>query len=237
VAVPRRVARALWCAVQIFAGVFLLPAGNGIWTAYHEAHGNAVWIWAAKWWVLFSLAAIAVPIIGEAYRHRLFAKRRCDGAIKRLLAGLSDCYPQPNRTNIMLVHQVGNRRRRRVEKHTAHNMAHDPDNELEIDIFAGVSGQAMRKKAYVWGDLTIADRPGAPSWGLLSDEQGRVRSSLKTIVSVPIVDFEDPDGEPMGTLQVDSDLDVKEFLPDEAAGGRLASRFADVVALLLKERG
>ena len=95
----------------------------------------------------------------------------------------------------------------------------------------------MTQKAFVWGDLTIAERPGAPSWGLHKDEQGRVRPGLKSILSVPLVDVDDPQGEPMGTLQIDSDLPIEEFLRDPAAGGRIAARFGDVVALLLKERG
>jgi len=230
--------RSVWSAVaQVVCGLVLLPVGSELWDACRASSGVMGFLGVSRWWLLISIIALSAPIAITSREKRLIAKGKCTKLIKRLLAGLSDCYPSPNRTNVMLTKKEGNRLRRRVDKATAHNMDEDPDNELEMDAFAGVSGKAMREKAYVWGDLTIAESPGAPSWGLRPDEQRRVRPGLKSIVSVPLIDCDAPGDEPLGTLQIDSDLTIEEFLPDRAAGGKIAFRFADVVALLLKERG
>ncbi len=46
-----------------------------------------------------------------------------------------------------------NGRKRRLDTETAFNMTADPDNDLEIDSTAGVSGEAFVHRLAAYGDL------------------------------------------------------------------------------------
>jgi hypothetical protein len=237
--VPRFLRRGFWHLLNVAGGIYLLFAGGPIFDAFNAVDAKLTpghRMRVAAPWVVFAAIALMLPIVLAQRQRRILVKKECTSAIRRLLSALSECFPEPNRTNIMLTVDSPSGKRRRVNRETAHNMDNDPDNELEIEMRAGVSGQAVIERAFVWGDLTIASPPGAPSWGLRKDEQGRVRPTLQTILSAPIVDPDHPDGEVLGTLQVDSDLAVGTFVPKIAAAGKITSRFADVVALLLRER-
>jgi len=237
--VPTWARRSAWYVSNIVAGFVLLPAGNALYDIVRQ-NVSALTMVSLGWgWLLASLLALAWPLYVTARSRSVFMRRNCRQNIRHMLEALSTCFPQPNRTNIMLVVQTPDGPRRRVDKNTAHNMDSDPDNCLEMDLKAGVSGLAVIERAFAFGDLTIAPAPGAPKWGLRRDEQSRVRSTLKTIVSVPIVDPEHPDGDVLGTLQIDSDIEYGDFFQRSGpeAVGKIASRFADVIALLIKEGG
>jgi hypothetical protein len=187
-------------------------------------------------WVLGIAVSILLPALGTK-RNRLqqgaHAARRC---IKNALAacGAAHGYPERHvRVNIMCLSRDG--RKRTVEKVTAFNMDADPDCDLEIDASAGVSGEALRQRVPTWGDLALSLQPGGPKWGLTDSQKAKVRSTLKSVLSVPIFDPENPDGDLLGTLQVDSDLTIAEMEFDRPERQAVAERFSDVVALLLKE--
>ncbi len=125
--------------------------------------------------------------------------------------------------------------RRKVDSATAFNMSHDPDSDLEIDATAGVSGEAYSQRTTYYGDLALALQAGGPTWGLKPEELAKVRPSLKSILSVPILDPDNPEkGQLQGTLQIDSDLTFTEMQFDRPERRDVAERFADVIALLLK---
>lgn len=62
----------------------------------------------------------------------------------------------------------------------------------------------------------------------------RVRASLRSVLSVPIADPDNPAGPLVGTFQIDSDLMIEETGFDEEYSHEMAERFADVLALLMK---
>jgi hypothetical protein len=104
-----------------------------------------------------------------------------------------------------------NKQRRRVDPELTFNMSSDPDIDLEIDVTAGVTGEAWIHRTPAFGDLTLALQKGGPTWGLRATETARVRPSLRSILSVPIFDPDNPTGDLLGTLQVDSDLSLQEM--------------------------
>jgi hypothetical protein len=164
-----------------------------------------------------------------------YSRGAAQSCIKKALAALGAAYGHPGRhvrTNIMLV----NGRNRRVDADTAFNMDGDPDHDLEIDITAGVSGEAFVQRATVFGDLRLALQEGGPTWGLRTAERAKIRRELRSILSVPLYDPDDPEGDLLGTLQVDSDLSITEMGFDVPEQRVIAERFADVIALLLKAR-
>ena len=86
----------------------------------------------------------------------------------------------------------------------------DPDQDLEIDQDAGCSGQCWVDKAPTYADLEEAARvPG--SFGLTPQQQARVRTDRKAMLSVPIFDRiaigdrDDPDLPLLGVLSFDTD--------------------------------
>jgi hypothetical protein len=84
------------------------------------------------------------------------------------------------------------------------------------------------------GDLALALQPGGPTWGLRDAERAKIRRDLKSIMSVPVFDPDNPAGPLLGTLQIDSDRTFQEMEFDNPHRRALAERFADVIALLLK---
>lgn len=125
-------------------------------------------------------------------------------------------------------------KRRKVDSATAFNMDRDPDLDFKIDAMAGVSGQAALNRRPAFGDISVPLQPGGPDWGLRDNEKARVRQSLKSILSVPVFNPTDPDGPLLATLQIDSDLSLRESGLDQEEKWRVAERFADVVSLLLE---
>jgi hypothetical protein len=184
-------------------------------------------------WGLGTVLSIALSTI-TVWRNKLDQGRRAARAcIKNALMACASAYGAPGRhvrVNVMLV----KRGRRKVDCTTAFNMRDDPDCDLEIDATAGVSGEAFSQRVTTFGDLGLALQPGGPTWGLRPGERAKVRTSLKSILSVPIFDPDNPDGELLGTLQIDSDLTFTEMQFDRPEQRDVAERFADVIALLLK---
>jgi hypothetical protein len=184
-------------------------------------------------WGLGLLISIALSTI-PTWRNKLDqTKVAAETCITKALKACAMAYGHPGRhvrVNVMLAQQG----RRKVVSKTAFNMTADPDNDIEIDTTAGVSGEAYSLRVPTFGDLTVALQPGVPTWGLKPAELAKIRTTLKSILSVPIFDPDNPTGELLGTLQVDSDLTYTEMQFDLPERRELAERFADVIALLLK---
>ena len=189
-------------------------------------HGIA---WGAG--LLGAIVLSTVPVWRNRLDQKRSAARTC---IKNALMACGAAYGAPGRhvrANVMLTKNG----RRRVDSATAFNMSSDSDFDLEIDATAGVSGEAYSQRVTTYGDLELALQPGGPTWGLQPGERAKVRTSLKSILSVPIFDPDEPETGPLlGTLQVDSDLTFTEMQFDSPERRAVAERFADVIALLLK---
>jgi hypothetical protein len=238
---PKNLRDTAWVVLVIAEGLVMSLGGNAIgdrWKEHFEAPGGSLpRFLTASWGWLFILAfMLTVGAVATLRNRKVFKRRDCVRNIKCVLQAMSDCFPKPNRTNIMLVEDSPEGKVRRVDKETACNMSGDPDLELEMAVTAGVSGDAVNQKAFVYGDLTIAPQPGAPTWGLKPHQQSRVRQSLKTIGSTPISDPRVRDGPIFGTLQLDSDLTYTQVLvPDTVSAGKVVAAFADVIALIIAE--
>jgi hypothetical protein len=170
-------------------------------------------------------------------RNRLQQQARAAAdAIKRVLAACGRSFGHPRkhiRVNIMFP-LPKDPSRRRVHSVTAFNMRGDPDRDLEMDTGAGVSGEAFLQRRAAYADLTVSTAPGAPTWGLSAVEIATVRGNLRSILSVPVLNPEDPTGRPFATLQVDSDETISGSQFDKQDRQDLAQAFADVVALLIQ---
>jgi hypothetical protein len=194
--------------------------------------------WGSRWmaaWFLAIAVFVLLPAMGSRRNRLQQGRMTSERAVRHVLETCAVGFGHPRqhiRTNIMLPCNGG--KSRKVDRATAFNMDEDPDSDLELTVAAGVSGEAWVQRKPAYGDLTAALRPGGPSWGLTPPEKARVRSTLRSILSVPIPDPDNPDGALLGTLQIDSDhtLDETDFDDDDCHP--IAERFADVVALLLK---
>jgi len=113
-------------------------------------------------------------------------------------------------------------------------MDKDPDYDLEMDATAGVSGQVVVSRRPTIGDISLPLQPGGPDWGLREAEKARVRPTLKSILSVPVFNPTDTDGDLLATLQIDSDVPLAESGLGDEQKREVAQRFADVVSLLLE---
>lgn len=216
--------------------VFLTIAGGlaaalcavGLENTWDSGNVRASIAWAAG--VAASIAISAVPTWRNKLDQSKAAARHC---IRKALMACAASYGHPSlhvRANVMLTHGA----RRRVDSQTAFNMQHDPDYDLEIDATAGVSGEAYSQRCTTYGDLALALQPGGPTWGLKPGEKAKVRPTLKSILSVPVFDPDNPEGKLLGTLQVDSDHTFTEMQFDNPERRAVAERFADVIALLSK---
>jgi hypothetical protein len=214
----------------------LLTAAGGVGAAVCGAGLRQAWgRWAIVYWALGIAVCVVLPTISTRQNRLQQGRRAARNSIRKVLEACGSAYGYPERpvrANLMLVTRGG--RRRRVETATAFNMANDPDCDLEIDATAGVSGEAFVHRAPAYGDLALALQPGGPTWGLRESERARVRPELKSILSVPVFDPDDPEGALLGTLQVDSDLTFEEMEFDRPDRRAVAERFGDVVALLIK---
>jgi hypothetical protein len=198
---------------------------------------NSEYGWFSLWIILFLVSGL-FQIYREALVRRAFSMKARLDVVRKLLATLASCFKHLDplvRTNVMLVTPDG--RPRTVQKETAHGMAGDPDEGLDMEIHAGVSGQAARSRKLTLGDLRYSPGPGQPGWGLTAPEQARIRPTLKSILSTPIYDPENPEGDVIGTLQVDSDEPMDKIFENAERVAYVATTFADALALLLKDGG
>jgi hypothetical protein len=164
----------------------------------------------------------------------VWLESRQEIAIRELLENCARSLVPPDRhvrANIMTFSP--DKARRRVHAATAYNMANDPDLELEIAATAAASGKAVSERRAAVADLGLLRITATPAWGLKADEQVRVRSTLMSVLSVPIFNPEDIDGPLLGSLQVDSDLTVEDAGFTKPESAELLQQFADVLSLLL----
>ena len=179
----------------------------------------------------------ALPAIAIRENRLKQGREEAQKCIRRVLLACASSFGHPDihiRCNIMRYSK--DRMRRKVEAETAFNMDSDPDRDLEIDATAGASGEVEIQRVPAYGDLTQANPPGSPGWGLRPSETAKVRRTLKSILSVPVFDPDDPSGPLLATLQIDSDEPISVVRFDDLdAKGALAQSFADVVSLLIEE--
>ena len=155
-------------------------------------------------------------------------------AIRELLESCARSFvPQGRhvRANMMTFSPDGSRRQ--VHAETAYNMENDPDRTLEIAATAAASGKAVSERRAAVADLGLLQITATPAWGLKANEQALVRSTLMSILTVPIFNPEDIDGPLLGSLQVDTDLTVEEAGFTKPESAELLQQFADVLSLLL----
>ena len=131
---------------------------------------------------------------------------------------------------------IYNRKRqiRVVDGDTAYNMRGDSDENMEMGAFSGVSGTAMHERDVVLGDLSKEPLKGAPGWGLKKRELKKVRQRVRTIVSGPIHDPDNRNGDLLGTIQVDSDHEFDILIPDKIQAMKIATAFGDAMSFVLK---
>jgi GAF domain-containing protein len=173
----------------------------------------------------------AAPVKAER-RGRALNLR--EAGIKKLLESCARAFVPSGRhvrSHVMTFNASGTRRK--VNSATAYNMEHDPDRDFEIDATAAASGRAVAERRAAVADLVLLQIMAKPAWGLSAEEQACVRPTLKSILSVPVFNPDDVDGQLLGTLQVDSDLTMEEagFIRPESA--ELLQQFADVLSLLM----
>ena len=155
-------------------------------------------------------------------------------AIKSLLEKCARAFVPPGRhvrANVMVF--TSNGARRKVSRATAFNMENDPDADLEIDATAAASGKAATERRAAVADLVLLRITAVPAWGLRAEQQARVRSTLQSVLSVPVFNPHDVDGPLLGTLQVDSDLTMEEAGFSKPESAELLQQFADVLSLLM----
>jgi hypothetical protein len=177
----------------------------------------------------------SVPSLAARVNRLQQGRRASELCIKRVLQACAYAFGYPDlhiRANIMRFSP--DRQRRHVQHSTGFNMNKDSDCDLEIDVNAGVSGQAVLNRKPAIGDISLPLLPGGPDWGLRDSEKAKVRPTLKSILSVPVFNPADPEGRLLGTLQVDSDLPLIESAFGDEQKRQIAERFADVVSLLLE---
>jgi len=193
-----------------------------------------------KSWKLIALAlavgAVAIVVPQLVTRANVLGQRRHDaeGLLAKLLETLARSFGAPGqhaRANIMLV--SSDQRSRKVHAATAYNMTNDPDSDLEIGILAGASGDAVLKKAPTVRDLRIKIDPMGPSDGISDAQRAKVRKSLQSILSAPMIDPQDTN-KVLGTIQVDSDLDIAAIRFDQQASWQLVQCYADVATVIVK---
>jgi len=189
-------------------------------------------------WVVLTALFVSVPALVSHWSQTGLSKNLKKQAISKLLSALAKAFGAPDkhiRTNIMLVSKDG--KRRHVDPDTAYNMDSDPDRDMSMDFSAGVGGEAARSRKTAFGDLTLTPKAGSPSWGLSESEQKKVRATIKSILSVPLFNPNNPKDKLLGTLQVDTDCTIDEVSFSIEEGWRRAEAFADAVALLLQAGG
>ena len=118
-------------------------------------------------WGLGLALSLVLPAFA-AKRNRLDQSREAAvEVIRQLLKSCAGAFGHPQRhvrTNLMFPVE-GNEHRRFVRAETAFNMHDDPDQDLEIDATAGVSGEAFVQHRPAYGDLTLGLPPGGRQTG------------------------------------------------------------------------
>jgi hypothetical protein len=185
---------------------------------------------------ILTLAAIAVSMWINGRSRRSVEKAARKTATRKLLRAFGASFEhvgaQRVRANIMIYNKK--RQTRVVDGDTAYNMKGDPDENLEIGAFAGVSGTAMHDKDVVLGDLSKEPLKGAPGFGLKKRELKKVRQKVRTIISGPIYNPDDRNGDLLGTIQVDSDAEFDLLIPDKIQATKIATAFGDAMSFVLK---
>jgi hypothetical protein len=170
----------------------------------------------------------------SAMERAVWLESKQEIAIRELLESCARSFvPRDRHVRANMMRFSSDRTRRQVHSATAYNMEHDPDRNLEIGATAAASGKAVTERRAAVADLGLLQITAAPSWGLQSSEQARVRPTLKSILTAPIFNPEDIDGPLLGSLQVDSDLTVEEAGFNRPESAELLQQFADVLSLLL----
>jgi hypothetical protein len=213
-------------ALTIAGGVGAAVAGVGI-----QNHWGS---WTMAGWVVALAICIGIPALSTNLNRLGQGRREARRSINKVLVACAAAYGYPQRharANVMLPCSDN---RRCVDPELTFNMENDGDADLEIDATAGVTGEAWIHRTPAFGDLALALQSGGPTWGLRPQETAKVRQGLRSVLSVPIFDPDNPTGQLLGTLQVDSDLTFQEMGFDVQERREIAERFADVIALLLK---
>ena len=174
------------------------------------------------------------PNVPPAMERAVWLESKHEIAIRELLENCArSLVPRNKHVRANMMTFTPDRTRRKVHAATAYNMAQDPDRDLEIGATAAASGKAVTARRAAVADLGLLQITNAPAWGLLAEEQARVRPTLKSILAVPIFNPEDIDGPLLGSLQVDSDLTVEEAGFTRPESAELLQQFADLLSLLL----
>ena len=121
-----------------------------------------------------------------------------------------------------------------------YNMENDPDRDLELGIDSGAAGRCWQTRGPVICDLANARATFATQWRMTERQQARVRPSLRSLLSVPILVPTDKnlcpqDRLPIGVLSFDSDHDLRR----DFHGGpvqKAAAECAAVVSAWLGDR-
>lgn len=96
----------------------------------------------------------------------------------------------------------------------SYNMDEDPDRDLELGIDSGAAGRCWQTGSPVICDLANARATFATRWRMTDRQQARVRPSLRSLLSVPILvpadtDLGSQERMPIGILSFDSDHDLR----------------------------
>lgn len=102
------------------------------------------------------------------------------------------------RSNIMRVTSL-----KRLRVTYSSSMSGDNDDDLELPLTSGATGIALKEREVMLTDMTDA-RYGYQEFRMTKYQQALVRPSLKTLISIPLIDGD----EPVGVLSFDSDDDL-----------------------------
>jgi hypothetical protein len=185
--------------------------------------------------MVVGVAAIAITKWLDSRPRRTLDLKTKRAAIRKLLRALATAFDDNGtkhvRAHLMLRRKVRNVRC--VDHTTAHNMHGDPDEKISMKMFDGISGMAAKRRCPTIADISeiVADCKS----GMRLDKklQKMVRPTLQTILSVPVLNPEDSEGELLGTLQLDSDLPISVIFPDTFRASQIAVTFADAASLML----
>jgi NTE family protein len=120
---------------------------------------------------------------------------------------------------------------------TGYNMDHDADDRLEFEIESSACGECWTKQKVIVFDIGAYLKAKTPIPGLNKYQQALVRSSLSSIISIPIFDQVADDAAPsgvskplIGILNLDSDsATVVEFEATHDAAHRAALTCAGIL--------
>ncbi|MQY67925.1 MAG: hypothetical protein GH150_00875 [Hadesarchaea archaeon] len=128
------------------------------------------------------------------------------------------------RANVMLY----NPKTKKSEIKYAINMDGHKDRYFQLDVNKGCTGHAFQHKKPYWVDLTKVTHQD-----YLVDPT-KVWEKMKSILSVPIFDPENPQKKPLGTLNVDADLKLKLSKLNKEKVYLIVNTYSDWIGKLLK---